>query len=58
MEPVFFASPEDFRAWLEQHHAATDEHGSGVDLDPSARRVEVDDPVVEPRQQSAQNPAG
>ena len=25
MEPVFFASPEDFRAWLEQHHASASE---------------------------------
>lgn len=24
-EPVFFATPEDFRAWLEEHHADADE---------------------------------
>jgi uncharacterized protein YdeI (YjbR/CyaY-like superfamily) len=22
MEPTFFATPEDFRGWLEEHHAA------------------------------------
>src|SRR5215216_2598054 len=25
MEPVFFATPDDFRAWLEEHHAEADE---------------------------------
>ena len=25
MEPVFFATPEEFRAWLEEHHATETE---------------------------------
>jgi uncharacterized protein YdeI (YjbR/CyaY-like superfamily) len=25
MEPTFFATPDDFRAWLEQHHSSHDE---------------------------------
>ena len=25
MDPVYFASPAEFRAWLEAHHATADE---------------------------------